>query len=165
MKPHFTNGSIHVPLCDASRYTKCVHPLVDNNPDVRARVEHCKSRCYVPCQFTRYQMKLSDAPLHALGYKYLLDYYNTTIDNIIDVALAYPALDYTEFKQDLSKSFDELISDLGGQIGLWLGASMVTIIQLPFVLATMCMYKSFRRAGAVKGVVAKKARRFTQPNV
>lgn len=118
IKPEILSGSRPPFLCDAPKTTNCVRPRVDDDPMIQARVEECKNRCLPPCNYWRYQLKVSDAPLYALRHQSFLKSQNTTIENIIRVSMAYPSLDYMEFQQHVKKSFEELISDLGGQIGL-----------------------------------------------
>ena len=50
--------------------------------------------------------------------------------NVIALNVFYPSLHYTVTKQVEAFTFDELISNLGGQLGLFLGASLMTMVEL-----------------------------------
>ena len=94
------------------------------------------NNCLHPCEVTQYKaerawMSLPGASLlhqhnisrQSSGAQYIRD-------NYILLHVYFPSLHYTVTEQVEAFTFDELISNLGGQLGLFLGASLMTMVEL-----------------------------------
>ncbi len=55
-------------------------------------------------------------------------------DNIVSLKIYYSELKYTEINQVFSFSFWDLVSAVGGNLGLFLGVSLLSILELVQVL-------------------------------
>lgn len=51
-------------------------------------------------------------------------------NNVIHLYVYYKSLDYTEVEQVPAYKYDALMADLGGLLGLFLGASLVTLLEI-----------------------------------
>ena len=60
---------------------------------------------------------------HSSGAQYIRD-------NYILLHVFFPSLHYTVTEQVEAFTLDELMSNLGGQLGLFLGVSIITLIEL-----------------------------------
>lgn len=56
---------------------------------------------------------------------------------------------------------DDLVANLGGQIGLWLGGSMLTLIQIPLFLFAFCGISCFQ---STKKVAVKRGQTVSPSN-
>lgn len=59
-------------------------------------------------------------------------------------------LKFTEVIESKADEMSSLISDLGGQLGLWLGMSIMTIVETIFCLVYIIPKTSLIKLGAVK---------------
>lgn len=50
------------------------------------------------------------------------------------IDLFYPTIQYTEIVESEKLTIESAVSDVGGLLGLWLGASMITLIHLIWFL-------------------------------
>ena len=94
------------------------------------------NHCLPPCETTRYKVERAwmsvpgarmlhqqNISRHSSGAQYIRD-------NYILLHVYFPSLHYTVTEQVQAFTFDELISNLGGQLGLFLGASLMTMVEL-----------------------------------
>ncbi|KAM8939461.1 acid-sensing ion channel 5-like [Pelodytes ibericus] len=93
------------------------------------------STCPVPCEETNYPTTISYSLFpsdKAAEYFSTKLSRNTTYmrDNLVFIDIKYHELNYKITKQQKALSPTELISDVGGQLGLFCGASMITIIEI-----------------------------------
>ena len=108
--------------CTMENYMFCGIEQYDNH------FANCQN-CLYPCHDTLYKADLTTLPLSSDG----IGPYNTAEDdrsNLILLHVYYPSLHYTVTAQVESFTLDTLISNLGGQIGLFLGASLMTLVEL-----------------------------------
>ena len=60
---------------------------------------------------------------------------------MINLKVYYPSLKITKVEQVPAYTFDELLSNVGGQLGLFLGASLLTMGEFIDYLFRFCYYK------------------------
>ena len=120
------NGS---DTCTLADYNFCIEP--------RERQYYNKCACKKPCEQTTYNTQLTTLQLPTPFLVEQLNSYNFTYTteeeirrNVIALNVFYPSLRYTVTEQVEAFTFDELISNLGGQLGLFLGASLMTMVEL-----------------------------------
>ena len=65
------------------------------------------------------------------------------------VDIFYPELSYEEITQNIAFEFLSLLSEIGGFLGLLLGASVLTVCELIDFVALICVDK-FKRTNSVK---------------
>ena len=101
--------------------------------------------CRDPCEVTRFSTELTSLRLPGPNTHNILPGYTQeyTQNNMIYLHVFYPSLHYTVTEQVEAFTFDELISNLGGQLGLFLGASLMTMVELleGLALLTCAWYK------------------------
>lgn len=100
----------------------------------------CDSMCIMPCNFVTYSLSSSMNIINKDSF----DDYNGPNPLWLDMALlkiAYSQLEVESFTASVSMSVDDVISNIGGQVNLWLGMSMFTIIQIPAILTFVFCFK------------------------
>uniref|UniRef100_A0A7E4ZVR6 Acid-sensing ion channel 1 n=1 Tax=Panagrellus redivivus TaxID=6233 RepID=A0A7E4ZVR6_PANRE len=99
-----------------------------NNTD---RLNECKSSCEAPCQYWKYSKTLSTARLSkSLGARLTHKDVTDELENTIILEVFFTTLDYTIIKHVLAMTPSSFIAQIGGQISLWIGGSIVSVIQL-----------------------------------
>ena len=96
-----------------------------------------KCNCRKACEQTAYDYELTTLQLPTPHFAEQLNSSpdnNKTVEeiraNIIVLNVFYPSLHYTVTEQVEAFTFDELISNIGGQLGLFLGASIMTVVEV-----------------------------------
>ena len=142
--------------------SSCSSVIIDTKDNLNK--EHCS--CYEPCKETRFDTKTTYSKFPSLQLAndftnyYVRDDVNdflwnsdfkvgpsdnkTTFDrtinlnnNILMLELFYDDLKVVETIEDQADDVASLISDFGGQFGLWMGISILTIVELLYY----CFYK------------------------
>ena len=126
----FTAATSH--FCSLDHFYQCF----------RERMKHyyLSSNCIHRCKYFRYEAKLSSLDiLEPITVEIFLNSdifdWNYTREeeikyNVIKLNVYFPRLEYTRIKQVPAFTFDELISNVGGQLGLFLGASIITMLEI-----------------------------------
>ena len=116
-----------------------------------------KCDCQYPCKYTEYETQLSTLSLPTPSYISQATEWNlthTTIDaireNAIVLKVYFPNLQITKVKQFKAYSAFELISNLGGQLGLFLGASLISLGELLEFMLQICFFRLKRLLNLVK---------------
>ncbi|XP_071978455.1 acid-sensing ion channel 4 isoform X2 [Engystomops pustulosus] len=125
---------VHMPgnetICPPSKYISCADTtldiLVENND---------KCTCPTPCNMTRYGKEISMVRIPNKGSaRYLAKKYNkneTYIrDNFLVLDIFFEALNYGTIEQKKAYDLASLLGDIGGQMGLFIGASILTILEI-----------------------------------
>ena len=136
--------------CTLADYYFCIGP--------RQREYYNKCDCKKPCEQTTYNIQLTTLQLPTPFLMDLLNSHNFTYKtgeeirrNVIALNVFYPSLYYTVTEQVEAFTLDELISNLGGQLGLFLGASLMTMVELVEALGIItCSW-----CNRIKKIVAK----------
>ena len=127
------------PLCTLADYYFCYR---------QNRNYFHKCDCLYPCNQIMYDTKLTTltipTPMVLAENRLRNDTYVTTeeiMQNMINLKVYFPSLQVTKVKQVAAYTFVELISNLGGQLGLFLGASLLTITEFFDYICRLCYYK------------------------
>ncbi|PIO37541.1 hypothetical protein AB205_0051700 [Aquarana catesbeiana] len=91
--------------------------------------------CTMPCNLTRYNKELSMVKIPSkTSAKYLEKKFNKSekyiTENILVLDVFFEALNYETIEQKKAYEVAGLLGDIGGQMGLFIGASILTILEL-----------------------------------
>uniref|UniRef100_A0A3P9A6U2 Acid-sensing ion channel 1 n=1 Tax=Esox lucius TaxID=8010 RepID=A0A3P9A6U2_ESOLU len=133
------------PYCTPEQYKECADPALDFL--VERDNDYCV--CQTPCNMTRFGKELSFVKIPSkASAKYLAKKYNKTeqyiADNILVLDIFFEALNYETIEQTKAYEFAGLLGDIGGQMGLFIGASILTILELFDYLYEVLKYKLCR---------------------
>ncbi|XP_015339996.1 acid-sensing ion channel 5 isoform X3 [Marmota marmota marmota] len=122
--------------CDLQKYYNCVSPMLDHIEfkGLCTMGTH-NSSCPVSCEETEYPATISYSSFPSQkALKYLSKKLNQSHDyireNLVNIEINYSDLNYKITQQQKAVSVSELLADVGGQLGLFCGASMITIIEI-----------------------------------
>ncbi|XP_004471710.1 acid-sensing ion channel 5 [Dasypus novemcinctus] len=122
--------------CDLQKFYNCVSPVLDYI-DIKGlcTMGRHNSSCPVPCEETEYPATISYSTFPSQkALKYLSKKLNQSQDyireNLVHIEINYSDLNYKITQQQKAVSVPELLADVGGQLGLFCGASMITIIEI-----------------------------------
>ncbi|PIK59260.1 putative acid-sensing ion channel 1-like [Apostichopus japonicus] len=125
-------------LCNLREILECVFPAINNITDLCSSVE-----CSLPCKEEAYEMKISFT-LWPSDFEatYIANNLNKTTDflrsNLLELNLFFDILGIEELSQTPSYDYFALQSDIGAYMGLFGGASIVTIFEfIDCILATV----------------------------
>lgn len=115
-----------------------------------AGVEECRAKCHTPCNSVRYEMRSSTALLDR-GIKEKLRKrginVSTPLNELIRLDVSFGRMEYAELNQTISKTFAQMVADIGGTMNFWLGASLIALIELAIMLTGTCTYIVCFRGG------------------
>nr|XP_056710385.1 acid-sensing ion channel 1 isoform X1 [Euleptes europaea] len=119
------------PYCTPEQYKECADPALDFL--VERDNEYCI--CEMPCNVTRYNKELSMVKIPSkASAKYLAKKYNKSEqyigENILVLDIFFEALNYETIEQKKAYEVAGLLGDIGGQMGLFIGASILTVLEL-----------------------------------
>nr|KAF6277027.1 acid sensing ion channel subunit 3 [Myotis myotis] len=91
--------------------------------------------CPNPCAITRYAKELSMVRMPSrAAARYLARKYNRSeayiAENVLVLDIFFEALNYETVEQKKAYEVSELLGDIGGQMGLFIGASLLTILEI-----------------------------------
>uniref|UniRef100_A0A8C2JZ14 Uncharacterized protein n=1 Tax=Cyprinus carpio TaxID=7962 RepID=A0A8C2JZ14_CYPCA len=130
------------PYCTPEQYKECADPALDFL--VERDNGYCV--CDTPCNLTRYGKELSFVKIPSkASAKYLAKKFNKTeqyiAENILVLDIFFEALNYETIEQKKAYELAGLLGDIGGQMGLFIGASILTILELFDYLYEVIKYK------------------------
>ncbi|OWK52924.1 Acid-sensing ion channel 1, partial [Lonchura striata] len=126
---------VHMPgnanVCTPEQYKECADPALDFL--VTKDSEYCA--CRTPCAMVRYGKELSMVKIPSkASAKYLAKKFNKTeqyiADNVLVLDIFFEALNYEMIEQKKAYEVAGLLGDIGGQMGLFIGASLLTILEI-----------------------------------
>ncbi|KAK6466872.1 acid-sensing ion channel 1 isoform X5 [Huso huso] len=134
------------PYCTPEQYKECADPALDFL--VEKDNDYCV--CETPCNMTRYNKELSFVRIPSkASARYLAKKYNKSeqyiAENILVLDIFFEALNYETIEQKKAYEVAGLLGDIGGQMGLFIGASLLTILELFDYLYEVVKHK-MRRA-------------------
>ncbi|XP_072417792.1 acid-sensing ion channel 2-like isoform X1 [Chiloscyllium punctatum] len=125
---------VHMPgdahYCTPEQYKECAEPTLA----FLAKMNN-NCLCKTPCYLTRYNKELSMVKIPSrTSAKYLEKKFNKTekyiSENILVLDVFFEALNYETIEQKKAYEVAGLLGDIGGQMGLFIGASILTILEL-----------------------------------
>ncbi|XP_074235014.1 acid-sensing ion channel 3 isoform X1 [Saimiri boliviensis] len=117
------------PVCSPQQYKDCAHPAID----AMLRKDACT--CPNPCASTRYAKELSMVRMPSRSAaRFLSRKLNRSeayiAENVLALEVFFEALNYETVEQKKAYEMSELLGDIGGQMGLFIGASLLTILEI-----------------------------------
>ncbi|XP_069486423.1 acid-sensing ion channel 5 [Ambystoma mexicanum] len=136
--------------CDLEKLYKCVSPALDIIEKMGiCSIGRHNSTCPVPCEETDYPAAVtystfaSKSALKLLSSK-LRKSIEYIRNNLVHIDVRYHDLNYKMTQQQKALTTTELLADVGGQLGLFCGASVITVIEILEYLFTnlfwMCLF-------------------------
>ncbi|XP_034821156.1 acid-sensing ion channel 3 isoform X9 [Pan paniscus] len=118
-----------VPVCSPQQYKNCAHPAID----AMLRKDSCA--CPNPCASTRYAKELSMVRIPSrAAARFLARKLNRSeayiAENVLALDIFFEAVNYETVEQKKAYEMSELLGDIGGQMGLFIGASLLTILEI-----------------------------------
>ncbi|KAJ6668698.1 hypothetical protein lerEdw1_012181 [Lerista edwardsae] len=132
--------------CDLEKFYSCVSPaLYDIELKGLCTVGTHNSTCPVPCEETDYPASISYSTFASeKASKFLSTKLRKTPEyirnNLVYIDIKYHDLNYKVTQQQKALSVSELLADIGGQLGLFCGASMITVIEILEYIVTNCCW-------------------------
>ncbi|XP_074842466.1 acid-sensing ion channel 3 [Carettochelys insculpta] len=126
---------VHMPgnanVCTPEQYKECADPALDFL--LKRDSEFCV--CRTPCDLVRYNKELSMVKIPSkASAKYLAKKYNKSeqyiSDNVLVLDIFFEALNYETIEQKKAYEVAGLLGDIGGQMGLFIGASILTVLEI-----------------------------------
>ncbi|XP_062430804.1 acid-sensing ion channel 5 [Rhea pennata] len=131
--------------CDIQKFYSCVYPaLYEIELEGLCTVGTHNSTCPVPCEETDYPTTVTYSSF--AGEK-AVRFISTKLkkspeyirQNLVHIDIKYHDLNYKMTQQQKALTVPELLADVGGQLGLFCGASMITIIELlEYIFTNFC---------------------------
>ncbi|PFX34954.1 Acid-sensing ion channel 2 [Stylophora pistillata] len=132
----------------------------------------CKISCLVQamksnCGCVIYELKYSNIPVcnvenTDIGKPYLRQQYplqngrqNNIADHFLKLKIYYGQLDFEVIEEEEAYSIPSFLSDIGGLMGMWIGISVLTIVELLELIITLCItvFKMYlKRADRVRNI-------------
>ncbi|XP_067843037.1 acid-sensing ion channel 4-A [Heptranchias perlo] len=126
---------VHMPgnetICTPEEYIECA----DKTLDKLIMMSNLSCKCETPCNITRYSKELSMVKIPSKGAsKFLARKFNTSEENIKENYLVldifFETLNYETIAQKEAYNMGGLLGDIGGNMGLFIGASILTILEI-----------------------------------
>ncbi|XP_062994829.1 acid-sensing ion channel 2 isoform X1 [Elgaria multicarinata webbii] len=119
------------PFCTPEQYKECAEPALV----VLGEKDSNYCVCQTPCNLTRYNKELSMVKIPSkTSAKYLEKKFNKSekyiSENILVLDIFFEALNYETIEQKKAYEVAALLGDIGGQMGLFIGASILTILEI-----------------------------------
>ncbi|NXE78579.1 ASI4A protein, partial [Cochlearius cochlearius] len=126
---------VHMPGEGWAGPGRCSHADGCVPPDAAVEDSQERCSCPTPCNLTRYGKEISMVRIPNKGSaRYLARKYNkneTYIrENFLVLDIFFEALNYEAIEQKKAYDLAGLLGDIGGQMGLFIGASILTILEI-----------------------------------
>ena len=135
------------PLLKTNEGLKCLDELYYN----LSQSGFSECNCNLPCLQTRFQKFVSyskwpstaDLPLYKEEFSRALNLNSSKItddfvrSNFIKLTIFFADMTYKVLREEKKYSFEGLVSDIGGQMGIWIGASVFSIIELLYIIGQL----------------------------
>lgn len=133
-------------FCGKADIDGCIDANITNNDNAAKSIDECQNKCLPPCESWRYQIRSTGAPLNKLAFEGTDSLPgNASVDEIVLLDIAFTRLEYLELVQQPSMTFDTFVGNAGGQITLWIGGCMLTLLPLPLSLIAFCVMSCVAR--------------------
>ncbi|XP_048243679.1 acid-sensing ion channel 1-like [Haliotis rufescens] len=151
------NGTIGQ-YCSIYNLTNCYNPVygfVMRNATIR---KSCA--CQLPCSFATYDVKVSaskypsDVSVNMLLYLKIAPDEEYVRENYLEIRIFYENLLVHSTEQTPQYTTETIIGNLGGQMGICLGASILTLTELGEFLLILCvtLFRRCKHGGEVKHI-------------
>ncbi|CAH1791543.1 unnamed protein product [Owenia fusiformis] len=124
------HGDHGIRVCTAEEYHDCALPTLESITESDTCV------CQNPCELTQFQHSISSVKLRESAVEMIHGHTSSNINltefkkNLLVVNLFFDSLNYQYIEQTVAYPGVSLLSDVGGQMGLCIGASILTVLHL-----------------------------------
>ncbi|XP_018431359.1 PREDICTED: acid-sensing ion channel 1-like, partial [Nanorana parkeri] len=127
---------VHMPgdekVCTPEQYKDCADKTLD---EIDQESGDSVCTCQTPCKMVRFGKELSMVKIPSKASSaYLAKKYNKTeqyiAENILVLDIFFEALNFETIEQKKAYEVAGLLGDIGGQMGLFIGASILTILEI-----------------------------------
>ncbi|XP_022808877.1 acid-sensing ion channel 1C-like [Stylophora pistillata] len=151
----------NIPVCNVENtdIVKCVNKVYKSFDD-----GNC-SRCQERCRETIFKTTVSLAKWPSKQYRDTLitkineenhhNHSGETSDHFLKLKIYYGQLDFEVIEEEEAYSIPSFLSDIGGLMGMWIGISVLTIVELLELIITLCItvFKMYlKRADRVRNI-------------
>lgn len=139
-----------LPLCTTNQFASCIFSYLKKQFEASTDSEHyffnCRQRCKPRCTYWQYQSAISYSKFPSEEAREFAKSEEewTRMKNTIIVDLYYEKLEFTRIKHYRAMTIHGFIANLGGQYSLWLGGSILTLMQLIVFLFNYALGKCRR---------------------
>lgn len=131
-----------IEFCTIEQTRQCIVLNISTSETAMNTINNCSNVCYTSCDIWRYPLRLSSFSVNPTVFTPA----HINVSNMIIAMISFTNMEVEFFEQQLSKTVDDLVADIGGQINLWLGASMMTLLQVPILAITLCGWNAYSLA-------------------
>ena len=117
-------------ICETEEEKSCVR-----SADKRASTStECTEKCPLPCKETLYTHSNHSLPFTSLTARKVLN--DTSIqENLLKVNIYYERRDMEVIEEEMYYKLENLLSDIGGQLGLFNGVSYISFVEFLLMIA------------------------------
>ncbi|XP_071088937.1 acid-sensing ion channel 4-A-like [Haliotis cracherodii] len=145
-------------ICSIIEANTCYEPTfgsISQNPDV-----HTECGCRIPCTFDTYETKVSSSKYPSnVSIQYIIDL-GVPVDeafmrdNYLEIRIYYEDLMLQVTEQVPQYTTETMTGNLGGQMGICLGASILTLTELGefFLILCLFIFKRIKTGGELKRI-------------
>ncbi|XP_067660433.1 acid-sensing ion channel 5-like [Haliotis asinina] len=142
-------------ICSMYNFTTCYYPIYERFMQNVEILTSCG--CQVPCSFETYDAKVSSAKFPSDVTLALILELGIAPDeafvreNLLEIRVYYEQLIVQSTQQTPRYTTETIIGNLGGQMGICLGASILTLTELGEFLLNVCLtiFKKKRHGGRI----------------
>ncbi|XP_046582512.1 acid-sensing ion channel 1A-like [Haliotis rubra] len=127
----FTNKSLDIAVCTPQQYQECFLPAKARYLQIDTG---CEAGCPEPCSYTRFTTQHSSTPLTR---NYITAYTKAKGKteeywrrNLVILEMYLSSMTYEHIEKQLGYEILDLFCDIGGALGLLLGASLLTVLEV-----------------------------------
>uniref|UniRef100_A0A914XR84 Uncharacterized protein n=1 Tax=Plectus sambesii TaxID=2011161 RepID=A0A914XR84_9BILA len=133
-------------LCTTKQFFHCFLAVVFSANHSKL-VDSCKRQCRPPCSFWQYDKSVSYARFPAPEARFFVanDSEWEQLTHTIILEVFYTSLDYTVIKHMVSMTANSFVAQIGGQVSLWIGGSIISVFQLLIYILRYCCVCTERR--------------------
>ena len=76
--------------------------------------------------------------------------YSDLSENLIYLDIYFDDMRITKIQENIADNLSSLVSDVGGQLGLWLGISILTVVEILFCCCVIIPKFWLKKCGLIK---------------
>ncbi|XP_064611819.1 acid-sensing ion channel 4-A-like [Liolophura sinensis] len=152
------DNAVNVSYCSIRELIQCYRPSKAKHQRSIKSLEDCK--CLRQCNWDQYDVRVSSGgyPMeHDL--QQIMENRNISreyvLKNYLSVGVFFDQLVFTEIEQVPSYTAVDIVANLGGQLGIFLGASFLTLTEVvEYIMGAICLFVSRRKKTQVQAWTA-----------